>query len=113
MAKGDGEKEAAYVADKILNLRIFPDREGRMNLSVVDTCGSIMAVSQFTLLGDCRKGRRPSFEDAEEPQKASVLIDRFVDILQSSGTKVETGVFGEMMTVSLENWGPVTLVIDS
>lgn len=113
VAKGDGEQEAGYLADKILNLRIFPDMDGRMNVSVTDTGGSIMVVSQFTLLGDCRKGRRPSYVDAEDPGKASALIDRLVDILRSSGMKLETGVFGEMMAVSLVNWGPVTLIIDT
>lgn len=113
VAKGDGETEAGYIAGKILNLRIFPDGEGRMNRSVIEAGGSIMAVSQFTLLGDCGKGRRPSYAHAEDPGPASALIDRLVGILRASGLNVETGVFGEMMMVSLDNWGPVTLVIDS
>lgn len=113
VAKGDGENEVAYIAGKILNLRVFPDDTGRMNLSVLETGGSVMAVSQFTLLGDCRKGRRPSYAEAEDPDRAAPLVDKLVGILRSSGLKVETGVFGEMMTVSLDNWGPVTLIIDS
>ena len=113
IARGDGEGELAFMADKVLNLRVFPDDDGRMNLSVLDTEGELMVVSQFTLLADCRKGRRPSFVDAEDPTIAEGLYERFAARLGASGLRVATGAFGAMMTVSLENWGPVTLVIDS
>ena len=112
VAKGDSTTEIAALSDKILNLRIFPDDEGRMNFSVLDTGGELMVVSQFTLLADCRKGRRPSFVAAEEPALAEPLYEEFAAILASSGLKVATGSFGAMMTVNLENWGPVTLVLD-
>ena len=113
VAKGDGSAGIEYLADKILNLRIFPDDEGRMNLSVLDTGGELMVVSQFTLLADCRKGRRPSFVDAEDPALAEPLYQKFAVRMRESGLKVAEGAFGEMMTVALENWGPVTVVIDS
>lgn len=112
VAKGDSTTEMGALSDKILNLRIFPDDQGRMNLSVLDTGGELMVVSQFTLLADCRKGRRPSFVAAEDPALAEPLYEEFVASLASSGLKVATGSFGAMMTVSLENWGPVTLVLD-
>jgi D-tyrosyl-tRNA(Tyr) deacylase len=111
IAKGDGEPEISYTADKVLNLRIFPDDEGRMNLSVADISGEIMVVSQFTLLGDTRKGRRPSFVDAEDPGRAEPLYEEFAARLAASGLEVKTGVFGAMMTVSIENEGPVTLIL--
>ncbi|MBN2168672.1 MAG: D-tyrosyl-tRNA(Tyr) deacylase [Actinobacteria bacterium] len=113
VAKGDSEEDAEYIAEKIVNLRIFPDDEGKMNLSVSETGGGLMVVSQFTLLGDCRKGRRPSFSYAEEPGRARLLYERLVEKLKTGGTRVETGVFGEMMDIVLVNWGPVTLIIDS
>jgi D-aminoacyl-tRNA deacylase len=113
VARGDGEAELSFMADKILNLRIFPDGDGRMNLSVLDIAGELMVVSQFTLLADCRKGRRPSFVGAADPELAEPLYERFAERLAESGLKVATGEFGAMMTVSLDNWGPVTLVIDS
>jgi D-tyrosyl-tRNA(Tyr) deacylase len=113
VAKGDGPREMDYLADKILSLRIFPDEDGKMNLSVLDTGGELMVVSQFTLLADCRKGRRPSFIDAEDPALAGPLYRKFASRLRESGLRVAEGVFGGMMTVSLENWGPVTIVIDS
>lgn len=113
VAKGDTEAEAAYLADRILNLRIFPDAGGKMNLSVVETGGELTVVSQFTLLADCRKGRRPSFVGAEDPGRAEHLYREFVRRLISSGLKVGTGEFGETMTVTLDNWGPVTIVIDA
>ncbi len=113
IARGDGEAELSFLADKILNLRIFPDDEGKMNLSVLETGGELMVVSQFTLLADCRRGRRPSFVDAAEPELAEPLYERFAAALAGSGLKVATGAFGAMMTVSLDNWGPVTLVIDA
>ena len=113
VARGDGLAESDFMADKVLNLRVFPDAHGKMNLSVLETRGEVMVVSQFTLLGDCRKGRRPSFVSAEEPARAEELYRAFTETLASSGLSVATGAFGAMMSVALENWGPVTLVIDS
>lgn len=113
VARGDTEKELEYIADKTLNLRIFPDDEGRMNLSVLDIGGELTVVSQFTLLADTRKGRRPSFVGAAEPAIAEQMYELFVERLRASGLNVDTGGFGEMMLVSLENWGPVTIVIET
>jgi D-aminoacyl-tRNA deacylase len=113
VARGDGPAETAFMADKVLNLRIFPDENGKMNLSVLDIGGELMVVSQFTLLGDCRRGRRPSFVAAEEPEAAETLYLEFASSLAASGLEVQTGEFGAMMSVELENWGPVTLVIDT
>jgi D-aminoacyl-tRNA deacylase len=113
VAGGDTEKDVAYLADKILNLRVFPDPEDKMNLSVLDMSGELTVVSQFTLLADTRKGRRPSFVRAEEPGAARAMYEKFVATVRSSGLTVGTGGFGEMMLVSLDNWGPVTIVIDS
>jgi D-aminoacyl-tRNA deacylase len=113
VAQGDGDKELEYIADKTLNLRVFPDDEGKMNLSVLDVAGELTVVSQFTLLADTRKGRRPSFVSAADPAVAEPIYERFVERLRASGLLVGTGGFGEMMLVSLDNWGPVTIVIDS
>lgn len=113
VAKGDTEKEAEYIAEKIVNLRVFPDDRDKMNLSVCETGGSVMVVSQFTLLGECRKGRRPSYAYAEEPGRARELYERVVEMLKTGGARVETGIFGEMMDIMLVNRGPVTLVIDT
>jgi D-tyrosyl-tRNA(Tyr) deacylase len=113
IGRSDTEDGAAYLAEKILNLRIFPDDEDRMNLSVLETRGDLMVVSQFTLLADCSKGRRPSFAAAAEPVFAETLYLSLVKRLESTGLKVRTGMFGELMDVSLDNWGPVTLIIDS
>jgi D-tyrosyl-tRNA(Tyr) deacylase len=113
VAKGDTTGQADYLADKILNLRIFSDEDGKMNLSVIDRGGGILVVSQFTLYGDCRKGRRPSFDDAAPPELARPLYEYFVERLRAGGLRVETGVFQASMRVSLVNDGPVTLVIDS
>ncbi len=110
---GDTEKDAAYVADKTAHLRIFPDEGGLMNRSVSDAGGGVLAVSQFTLWGDCRKGRRPSFVRAAPPETARALYERVVDLLREKGLTVETGEFREMMDVHLVNDGPVTLLIDS
>ena len=112
IGKADTEDEAGYLAGKILNLRIFPDDAGKMNLSVLDTQGDLMVVSQFTLLADCSRGRRPSFAPAAEPGHAEPLYLELVKRLESSGLNVRTGAFGEIMDIALENWGPVTLVID-
>lgn len=113
VAQGDGDKELEYVADKTLNLRVFPDDEGKMNLSVLDVAGELTVVSQVTLLADTRKGRRPSFVSAADPAAAEPIYERFVERLRASGVLVGTGGFSEMMLVSLDNWGPVTIVIDS
>ena len=109
----DKEEDALYLADKIANLRIFDDHEGKMNLSLLDVGGEILSVSQFTLYGDCRKGRRPNFMDAARPKQAVVLYEAFNQMLRDKGITVETGVFGAMMDVELINDGPVTLIVES
>ena len=110
--QGDDEATLRWMAEKVAGLRIFADADGRLDRSVVDTGGSILAVSQFTLYGDCSKGRRPSFTEAAPPGDAAPLFDRFVEYLRMSGCPVETGEFGAMMDVESVNAGPVTLVID-
>ena len=113
VAEGDGEPQADWLAEKIAGLRIMPDKDGKMNLSVRDTGGSVLAVSQFTLLADTRKGKRPSFIKAAPPDEATHLFDYFCDQLSSAGvTTVEKGRFGAMMDVHLINDGPVTIVLD-
>lgn len=109
--QGDTEKEARFVADKILNLRIFPDEARRMNLSVLDVDGGILSISQFTLASYIKKGRRPDFGNAEDPGKAQELYDFFNGVLAQE-IKVETGVFGAMMNISSVNDGPVTFIIE-
>ena len=111
--KGDREVEADYLADKVIGLRIFPDEQGKMNLSLMETGGGILAVSQFTLAASIKKGRRPSFDPAESPEQAARLFNYFVERLKRSGLKVETGVFQAMMDVYLINDGPVTFILDS
>lgn len=114
VARGDGEKRAAWLAEKIAGLRIFEDDAGKMNLSVEDVGGSVLVVSQFTLLGDCRKGRRPSFTEAAPPDEADALYKVFVARLREHHRlTVETGVFQAHMAVHLVNDGPVTLVLDA
>ncbi|MBU5442635.1 D-aminoacyl-tRNA deacylase [Paenibacillus sp. MSJ-34] len=109
----DTERDARYLADKIAGLRIFEDDQGKMNLSLQDIGGAILSVSQFTLYGDCRKGKRPNFMAAAQPEHAERLYDLFNGYLREMGLPVETGRFGAMMGVSLINWGPVTLIVDS
>ncbi|HEU4451491.1 MAG TPA: D-aminoacyl-tRNA deacylase [Longimicrobium sp.] len=109
---GDSEEALAWMADKVVGLRIFPDDEGKMNRSVEEADGAILVVSQFTLYGDTRKGRRPSFIDAARPEIAIPLYERFVALLRATGRRVETGEFGAMMDVELLNEGPVTLILE-
>jgi D-tyrosyl-tRNA(Tyr) deacylase len=113
IAKADTQADADYLASKILGLRIFDDEKGKMNLSLVDTRGAILAVSQFTLYGDVRKGKRPSFDQAAPPQLANELYEYFVDKIRESGICCETGRFQAMMQVELVNDGPVTILLDS
>lgn len=109
----DIQEDAAYLADKIMNLRIFEDNANKMNLSILDVGGQILSISQFTLYGDCRKGRRPNFMEAAKPDHAVQIYDLFNDTLREKGIHVETGQFGAMMDVSLINDGPVTLILES
>lgn len=113
VGRADGAKEVEWMAEKVLNLRIFDDDQGAMNLSVQDVSGELLVVSQFTLLGDSRKGRRPSYLDAAAPDEAKGLYEAFCDRLAMSGRRVERGVFRAMMDVALVNAGPVTLLLDS
>jgi D-aminoacyl-tRNA deacylase len=110
---GDARADADYLADKVIGLRIFEDTGGKMNLSVADVEGAILAVSQFTLYGDVRRGKRPSFDAAAPPQPARELYEYFVEKVRSAGLKCETGRFQEMMQVELVNEGPVTILLDS
>ncbi|MCM3080088.1 D-aminoacyl-tRNA deacylase [Brevibacillus invocatus] len=109
----DSEKDVDFVADKVANLRIFEDEDGKMNHSVQETGGQILSVSQFTLYGDCRKGRRPNFMSAARPEQAEPLYELFNSKLREKGLLVETGRFGAMMDVRLLNDGPVTLIVES
>lgn len=113
VAQGDGLEEARRLADKTAELRIFADDEGRFNLSLLDTDGAALVVSQFTLLADVRKGRRPSFVEAAPPEEAAPLVDAFAGALRERGVSVEMGRFGAHMLVELENDGPVTIVLDT
>ena len=113
VGREDGEAEADYLLDKVVGLRIFPDAEGKMNLGLEDVGGGLLVVSQFTLYGDTRKGRRPSFIDAAPPEKAVALYDYFVARARARGLHVGTGVFQAMMEVDLVNDGPVTLIVES
>ena len=109
----DSEKDCEYLADKIANLRIFPDENDLMNLSSLDIGGGMLVVSQFTLWGDCRKGRRPSFTKAARPERAKELYEFFIGVLKKTGLKIAAGEFQEMMDVHLINDGPVTILLDS
>jgi len=109
---GDGEKQAAYLAEKIANLRIFADEQGKTNLSVLDVGGAAIVVSQFTLYADTRKGRRPSFTNAAPPELAEPLIERFSEMLRQQGVPTQTGQFGAEMLVEISNDGPVTIIIE-
>jgi D-tyrosyl-tRNA(Tyr) deacylase len=109
----DDSEDAIYLADKTANLRIFEDDRGKMNLSCMDINGEVLAISQFTLYGDCRAGRRPSFTEAAPPDRALSLYEEYVDRLRQQGLKVATGQFGAMMLVEIANHGPVTLLLDS
>lgn len=111
--KGDAEGEADFLARKIGGLRIFADEAGKMNRSCAEAGGAMLVVSQFTLCGNCRKGRRPSFEPAADPAEATRLYEQFCQRLREQGYRVETGVFGAMMDVELVNDGPVTFVLDT
>ena len=109
----DTDKEAEYLAKKLVHLRIFEDQDGRLNRSLLDIAGSMLVVSQFTVLGDCRKGRRPSFSSAANPDLADILYGSFCNHARRLGVAVKTGQFGEHMSVSLVNNGPVTLIVES
>lgn len=109
----DTEDDVRYVANKVANLRLFEDEDGKMNLSVLETGGAVLSVSQFTLYADTSRGRRPGFSDAARPDQAEPLYERFNEELRKLGLQVETGVFGAMMDVSLVNDGPVTVIVES
>ena len=113
VASGDTERDAQYLAQRTVNLRIFSDKEGRFNLSVLDIKGELLVVSQFTLLADTRKGRRPSFIEAAPPAQAEALFEQFVQQARTTGLKIETGRFQQYMQVKIHNDGPVTILLDS
>lgn len=113
VARGDTTRDAAFLCEKIVNLRIFEDDAGKMNRSLLDCGGELLVVSQFTLLGDCRKGRRPSFIQAADPETANRLYETFVENAREKGLRVQTGEFRALMAVSLINDGPVTFIVES
>lgn len=113
VSQGDTERDARYLAEKAIGLRIFPDSQSKFNLSAIDVGGEILAISQFTLLADTKKGRRPSFTEAAGPGEAETLFERFLDYLRQSGLRVESGKFQEHMMVEIYNDGPVTIMLDS
>ena len=110
--KHDDEEKAIFLAEKTLNLRVFPDGKGKMNLSCIDICGEILVVSQFTLAGDCSKGRRPGFDNAAPPDVAQLLYQKFIQQISQSRLKIATGKFGVDMQVELINDGPVTFILE-
>jgi D-tyrosyl-tRNA(Tyr) deacylase len=110
---GDTREDARYLAEKTAHLRVFEDDQGKMNRSLLDVGGAVLSVSQFTLYGDCRKGRRPSFVAAARPEEAERIYEAYNEFLRELGVAVATGKFGAMMDVDLVNWGPVTLIVDS
>jgi D-tyrosyl-tRNA(Tyr) deacylase len=113
VAKSDTAEDAEFLAEKIAGLRVFSDDAGKMNRSLLETGGAMLAVSQFTLYGDCRKGRRPSFDHAAPAEQARALYEHFVEAVRRAGVRVETGIFQAHMAVSLVNDGPVTLIVES
>ncbi len=113
IAEDDSDQDISYMSEKIANLRIFEDESGKMNKSILEVKGEILAISNFTLYGDIRKGRRPDFTSAAKPDKAKPLFDKFVELLKGRGLKVEVGEFQAMMDVELVNDGPVTILLDS
>jgi D-aminoacyl-tRNA deacylase len=113
VARSDTRAEAEYLSDKLLGLRIFPDESGKMNRNIAEAGGALLTVSQFTLYGDCRKGRRPSFDQAAPPDQARSIYEYFVETLRRSPVPVETGIFQAMMEVHIVNQGPVTILLDS
>ena len=113
ISKYDGEEDIKYIKDKIINLRVFQDENDKMNLSLRDVGGELLIISQFTLYGDCRKGRRPNFMAALGGSEAEILYNKFLEEIKKEGIKVETGIFGADMKVSIENDGPVTLILES
>lgn len=113
ISKEDTYEDLKYIKEKIINLRIFEDESSKMNLSVLDIKGDILAISQFTLYGDCRKGRRPNFMDAEGGEKAEKLYNEFIELLKETPLKIQTGKFGADMKVDIQNDGPVTLILES
>jgi D-tyrosyl-tRNA(Tyr) deacylase len=113
VGKDDTEEDAKYLAEKIVNLRIFDDKYGKMNLSLLDVKGHALIISQFTLYGDCRRGRRPSYSDSAPPDLAKALYEKFIELVKNYDVHVETGIFAAHMLVEIHNDGPVTLLLDS
>ncbi|WP_448379021.1 D-aminoacyl-tRNA deacylase [Fervidobacterium sp.] len=113
VGKDDTEEDAKYLAEKIVNLRIFDDKNGKMNLSLLDVKGQALIISQFTLYGDCRRGRRPSYSDSAPPDLAKALYEKFIELVKNYDVHVETGIFAAHMLVEIHNDGPVTLLLDS
>ena len=113
VGKDDNESDAAFIAEKIINLRIFPDSNDKMNLSVKDAIGQVLVVSNFTLFGDCRKGRRPGFDLAAEPEIAERLYEKVVELIKAEGIDVQKGIFAAYMDVTASNDGPINFLIDS
>jgi D-tyrosyl-tRNA(Tyr) deacylase len=113
VGKDDTEEDAKYLAEKIVNLRIFDDKDGKMNLSLLDVKGHALIISQFTLYGDCRRGRRPSYSDSAPPDLAKALYEKFIELVKNYDVHVETGIFAAHMLVEIHNDGPVTLLLDS